>query len=159
MEIVAAVLADAPALAEQMKAVADEGRWIATQSDRTVEELTERFRGTLAEDHIMLTLRDGQRVVGAIGIHPTGIGGVHTLGMSILREYRGQGWGRRLLEAGLDAARERGVRKVVLEVFPENGRAIALYASSGFEIEGYRRDHYPRLDGSVRSAVLMAKFL
>jgi RimJ/RimL family protein N-acetyltransferase len=44
-------------------------------------------------------------------------------------------------------------------VFPDNGRGIALYAGCGFEIEGVKRDHYPRLDGTYRSAVLMARFL
>jgi ribosomal protein S18 acetylase RimI-like enzyme len=63
------------------------------------------------------------------------------------------------MTAALEAARSRGVVKVELEVFPDNARAIGLYASSGFEIEGYKRNHYPRLDGTRRSAVLMAKFL
>jgi putative acetyltransferase len=78
--------------------------------------------------------------------------------MWILPEFRGQRWGRRLVDAALEEARARGIRKVELEVFPDNGSAIALYSSSGFEIEGVRRNHYPRLDGSLRSAVLMAHF-
>jgi ribosomal protein S18 acetylase RimI-like enzyme len=107
---------------------------------------------------LVLEDEDEQRIMGVIGLHEE-TGGVLGLGMWILREARGQGWGRRLVEQALDAAREAGARKVVLEVFPENGRALALYASSGFEVEGYRRDHWPRLDGSVRSSVLMARFL
>jgi hypothetical protein len=31
--------------------------------------------------------------------------------------------------------------------------------NSGFEIEGLRREHYLRLDGSLRSALIMARFL
>jgi ribosomal protein S18 acetylase RimI-like enzyme len=107
----------------------------------------------------VFVLERERRIVGAISIHPTGIDGVHSLGMSILREFRGQGWGRRLVLAALEEARARGIVKVVLEVFPDNGRAISLYASTGFEIEGYKRDHYPRLDGTRRSAVMMAQFL
>jgi putative acetyltransferase len=146
-------------MALQMKAVADEGRWIATQSDRTAEELTERFRTALREDHVLLVLEHDDRIVGAVGLHPTPISDVYSLGMSILEEFRGRGWGRRLMDAALDAGRSRGIVKVELEVFPENARAVALYASSGFEIEGYKRNHYPRLDGTRRSAVVMAKFL
>ena len=159
MRIRRATLEDAPALAEQMKVVVDEDRWLGTQRDRTVAELTERFRSGLEDGQPMFALEDGHRIVGSIGIHPTGIGGVQSLGMSILADYRGGGWGRRLVQQALDAAREAGVRKVTLEVWPDNGRAISLYASCGFDIEGYRRDHYPRLDGSVRSSVLMACFL
>lgn len=159
VEIRPATQADAPGMAQQMKAVADEGRWIATQSDRTADQLAERFRSALREDHLLLVLENDGRIVGAIGLHPTGIRDVHSLGMSILEEFRGRGWGRRLMDAALDAARSRDIVKVELEVFPENARAIALYASAGFEIEGYRRNHYPRLDGTRRSAVIMAKFL
>ena len=50
-----------------------------------------------------------------------------------------------------------GAHKVELEVWPDNARAIALYLSAGFEIEGFRRDHYRRRDGTLRSAVLMAR--
>ncbi|HTX32092.1 MAG TPA: GNAT family N-acetyltransferase [Solirubrobacteraceae bacterium] len=159
MQVRPARASDAVGWAEQIKAVADEGRWIATEGDRTVEDIAERFRSADAEDQIMLVLEDAGRIVGGIGIHPTGIEGVHTLGMSILKEFRGQGWGRQLVAAALQEARGRGIVKVVLEVWPDNGRAIALYASAGFEIEGYKRHHYPRLDGSRRSAVMMALFL
>lgn len=159
MEIRPARETDADLMAEQMKAVVDEGRWLGTEPDRSVADLAEWFRSSLEEDHILFVLEQDGRIRGAISIHPTGIGGVHTLGMSILKEFRGRGWGRRLVLAALDEARRRGVVKVVLEVWPDNGRAIALYASSGFEIEGYKRHHYPRLDGSRRSAVMMARFL
>ncbi|MBV8430407.1 MAG: GNAT family N-acetyltransferase [Solirubrobacterales bacterium] len=159
MEIRAAQEADAPAWAEQIKAVADEGRWIATESDRPTEAIAERFRAAVQEDHILFVLESKGQIVGGIGIEPTGIEGVNSLGMSILQDYRGHGWGRRLVEAALAEARSRGVVKVVLEVWPDNGRAISLYARTGFEIEGYKRDHYPRRDGSRRSAVMMARFL
>jgi ribosomal protein S18 acetylase RimI-like enzyme len=141
-----------------MKAVVDEG-WLATESDRTVEELTERLRTELEQGHVLLALVDEGEVVGALGVNPTRVRGVHGLGMSILAEHRGKGWGRRLLEAGVEAARVQGVRKLELEVFTDNPQAIALYVSSGFEVEGVRRDHYERLDGSVRSTLLMARFL
>jgi RimJ/RimL family protein N-acetyltransferase len=35
-------------------------------------------------------------------------------------------------------------------------RAIALYSRVGFTVEGVRRDHYRRRDGSLRSTMLMA---
>ncbi len=123
MEIRPAREADVTPLAEQMKAVVDEGRWLGTEPNRSVEELTERFRSALDEGHIVLVLEQDGQILGAISIHPTGIGGVHTLGMSILKEFRGQGWGRKLVLAGLEEARRRGVAKVVLEVWPDNGRA------------------------------------
>src|ERR1035437_3564570 len=81
------------------------------------------------------------------------------LGMAILREARGQGGGRALLQAILDHAEANGAHKLELEVWIDNARAIALYASAGFEVEGLRRNHYRRLDGSLRSALVMARLL
>jgi CheY-like chemotaxis protein len=63
------------------------------------------------------------------------------------------------VEAMLEHARSCGAHKVELEVWPDNARAIALYVSAGFEVEGLRRDHYRRRDGSLRSALLMARHL
>ena len=71
-------------------------------------------------------------------------------------ERRGRGGGRALIEALL-AAVPAGAHKVELEVFPDNEAAIALYRSFGFEEEGLRRDHHRRGDGSLRSALLMAR--
>ena len=159
MEIRRARQADAAGLAQQMKVVADEGEWLATQSDRSVEQLTTMFGDALEAAHILFVLEDDGRIVGSVGIHPTEISGVHSLGMSILPDFRGEGAGRRLLSAAVEAADAAKVRKIVLEVFPENGRAIALYASAGFQVEGLKRDHYPRLDGTIRSSLLMARFL
>jgi putative acetyltransferase len=79
--------------------------------------------------------------------------------MAILPEFRGRGRGRMLLDRALAHARDCGGHKLALEVWPENGRAIALYARAGFEVEGLRRDHYRRLDGRLRSSLMMARRL
>lgn len=159
MRIRRAEPADAPAIARQMKVVVDEGEWLATQSDTTVEDLTERFRKSIAEGEISIVAEEEGAIIGGIGVHGTGVKGVASFGMSILAEHRGRGLGRELLDAAVVAAREAGFRKLELEVFPENARAIALYLRAGFEIEGLKREHYERRDGSIRSALLMARFL
>lgn len=78
-------------------------------------------------------------------------------GMAILPKARGRGGGRMLLDAVLAHAAEWRAHKVDVEVWPDNGRAIALYVAAGFSVEGLRRDHYLRRDGSLRSALLMAR--
>lgn len=141
-----------------MKVVADEGRWLATESMATLEELEERFRGALeaGEDNILFVLQEDGELVGALGMHPTRAKGVLSLGMWLLPKWRGRGGGQMLMEAALEA-RPPHVHKIELEVFPDNEAAIALYRSLGFEQEGVLRDHYRRLDGSLRSALLMAR--
>jgi ribosomal protein S18 acetylase RimI-like enzyme len=79
--------------------------------------------------------------------------------MALRPEARGRGAGRALLETALAHARSHGIHKVELEAWVDNARAIALYSGAGFEVEGVRRDHYRRRDGSLRSTVLMAVHL
>ena len=76
--------------------------------------------------------------------------------MAILPDARGRGGGRALLAAVQEHARASGAHKISLEVWTDNARAIALYAAAGFEVEGLRRDHYRRRDGSLRSTLIMA---
>ena len=55
---------------------------------------------------------------------------------------QGRGLGRELLDALVGEARRRGVTQLFLEVLDGNEAALALYASSGFERQGHRRDYY-----------------
>lgn len=142
-----------------MKLVVDERRWLATQSSTSEDELRERFAAGLEDGHVLLVVEEGHAIVGCAGVHPTAVEGVWSLGTWLLASHRGRGLGRRLVERALDEASAREIRKVELEAFTDNEAAIALYRATGFEVEGIRRDHYPREDGSVRSAVVMALFL
>jgi RimJ/RimL family protein N-acetyltransferase len=73
----------------------------------------------------------------------------------IAASHRRRGIGRALLEQATAWARDAGVRKLELHVFPWNEAAIALYEAFGFEREGVRREHYRR-DGEYVDAILMA---
>ncbi|MET0557162.1 MAG: GNAT family N-acetyltransferase [Solirubrobacterales bacterium] len=147
---------DCEALGRGMKVVVDEDRWLATQPPASAEELTERFRFSIREGNLLFALVDGEEIVGALGLNQTSAAGVLALGMWILPAWRGRDGGRLLIEAAL-AARPPDVHKIELEVFPDNEAAIGLYEATGFEREGLRRDHYRRADGSLRSALLMAR--
>ncbi len=123
-----------------------------------VASRAERYREMMAEPTSpfwVLEEEDG-RIVGEAGV-TSRVKGVLSLGMAILREARGRGGGRALLSAVIEYARETGAHKVDLEVWTDNARAIGLYAAMGFEVEGLRRDHYRRDDGSLRSTLLMAR--
>jgi ribosomal protein S18 acetylase RimI-like enzyme len=152
--------AEAEELARDHARIAEEGS-IATEPPVDVAALAERFRATIerGDPDAMLVLDDDARIVGYAGVQQAGPAGVLTFGMAVLPEARGKGGGRALMDAIVEHARRVGAHKVELEVWPDNARAISLYAMSGFEVEGLRRDHYRRRDGSLRSALLMARLL
>jgi putative acetyltransferase len=73
----------------------------------------------------------------------------------VATDARRQGVGTAMLEAAVGWAREAGVRKIELHVFPWNEAAIKLYEAFGFEREGFRQGHYRRGSDYV-DAILMA---
>jgi RimJ/RimL family protein N-acetyltransferase len=79
--------------------------------------------------------------------------------MALSDGYRGAGLGRRLLTCGIDWAREQGAHKVVLEAWPHNDGALALYEKLGFELEGRHRRHWRRRDGSLWDCISMGLVL
>jgi RimJ/RimL family protein N-acetyltransferase len=83
---------------------------------------------------------------------------VADLGLMVAASHRRRGIGRALLRQAVEWAREAGVSKLELHVFPWNEPALALYEDFGFEREGFRRRHYRR-DGRDVDAILMALHL
>lgn len=161
MRVRLAKLGDAEGAALAFQRVAEERIYIAREPPVDVALAAEQVRGWVsADDDRFWILEDEGRVVGQLAIHRIAYApGVATLGMLVLPEARGQGAGRLLLQTALEWARETDLRKIELEVFVENSRAIALYERAGFAVEGIRRDHYLRRDGTLRSTLIMALFL
>jgi len=108
----------------------------------------------------MLVAEDGGEIVGyvAVGRATRLESNRHVAdirGLAVAPDHQGRGLGRALVQAALDAARERGARKVTLRVLGPNTAARALYESCGFVVEGVRRDEF-FLDGRYVDDVLMA---
>ena len=111
----------------------------------------------------MLVAEDGGEIVGyvAVGRATRLESNRHVAdirGLAVAPDHQGRGLGRALVQAALDAARERGARKVTLRVLGPNTAARALYESCGFVVEGVRRDEF-FLDGRYVDDVLMARML
>lgn len=149
---------DADEIAAVIAEVAAEG-WLATEPPVDVGQRAAAFRETLSEGHALWVLEQDGRVVGTAGLHPTHAPGVVSLGMAIVSSARGHGGGNLLMEQMLVWLEAGDAHKVELEVWPDNAPAIALYRRHGFAVEGMRRDHYRRRDGSLRSALIMARLV
>ncbi|MDQ2631995.1 MAG: GNAT family N-acetyltransferase [Actinomycetota bacterium] len=155
MQVRDATFEDCDSLGAGMKAVVDEGIWLATEAASELE-LANRYRQVILEGDPLFVLEEEGGIVGSLTLHSTETSGVMAVGMWVAPSHRGRGGGRMLIEAAL-AARPEEVHKIELEVFPENEAAIELYRKMGFEEEGLRRNHYRRRDGSLRSALIMAR--
>ena len=83
---------------------------------------------------------------------------VAELGIFVLPPYRGYGVGKRLMAYALDWVRDQGIRKITLSVFAINQRAIHMYQTFGFTLEGIRKMQY-NIGGEYIDEILMAKFL
>jgi L-amino acid N-acyltransferase YncA len=71
---------------------------------------------------------------------------------------QGHGLGRRLLEALVDAARERGYWKLVSRIFPFNTASLALCRRCGFREVGVYEKH-GRLDGQWLDVVIVERVI
>ena len=62
---------------------------------------------------------------------------VRDLGMWIIKEYRGNGIGRALMDYSINWARSNGkIKKILLGVWSTNTNALKFYLGSGFHIDG-----------------------
>jgi putative acetyltransferase len=156
---------DAPALVTLGREIGREpGGWLITTDDwRSPAEERRYLKALRRYDHaavLVAQTADG-KLVGRLSIardqHPASAH-VADLGLMVASTHRRRGIGRALLDEAVRWARERGVTKLELHVFPHNDAAIQLYESYGFEREGYRKRHYRRRDGYV-DAILMALVL
>lgn len=75
--------------------------------------------------------------------------------ISILKDYWGQGLGRKLLQEVIEAAKEAGYEQVELEVVETNERAIKLYESEGFEHVGKYPRGFKLKDGTYADMLVM----
>ena len=148
-------------MAQVMAILAEEGM-VATEPPVDVAERARRFSEEIDSEgpgSLWVVCDEQGRIVGNGGLHESGAAGVLNLGIGLLPEARGHGTGRRLLEALIAVAEESAAHKIELECWTDNEVAIGLYLDSGFRVEGIKRDHYRRRDGSLRSAIVMARMV
>jgi RimJ/RimL family protein N-acetyltransferase len=136
-----------------------EGWLITSEGWRGVNDERRYLRALRRYPHAAVFVAEaGGRIVARLSLardqHPASHH-VADLGLMVAAGARRQGVGSALLEKAVAWARESGVRKLELHVFPHNEPAIRLYEQFGFDREGYRRAHYRRGSDYV-DAILMA---
>lgn len=84
--------------------------------------------------------------------------GIAEFSIYVDEQARGLGLGRRLLEALVDAARERGYWKLVSRIFPFNTASLALCRRCGFREVGIYEKH-GCLDGQWLDVVIVERVI
>jgi len=69
-------------------------------------------------------------------------------------EFRGQGIGRKLLEQGIQWARDMGFPGIMLETQDDNVPACNLYESCGFVVSGFDRNVYKAINPNTKETAL-----
>jgi putative acetyltransferase len=153
---------DVPQFLELYRAVAAEQRFIRTEMvPFKASYYRGEFRRSWREDGSSLVAVAADRLVGSLGLHREShaiVRHVATFGMFVAADMRGKGVGTALVAEAFRWAREFGVEKLELSVYPGNEAAIALYRKFGFVQEGRLVRHSKKSYG-YEDEILMAAFV
>ncbi len=153
--------ADAAALAAYMaELMAERLDTISQRETPTVPEEREWvLRANVVERGMILLAQAGEAVIGLLDLwagERDDNRHVGRFGMSVARDWRGRGVGRRLLTRAIKEARAwPGFCRLELECVSWNAPAIALYESLGFKLEA-RMAKTINLRGKPEDMLLMA---
>ena len=161
-------------------------RLVVTQPDRLAPELAVAVRGMTHEDlpAVLACERAGYQFpwseglfndclkagyqcqvavseAGLVGfaILMCAVGEGHILNICVAPAARSKGVARQLMQACMQAAHERDVTEMFLEVRPSNTEALALYSTLGFNEIARRPDYYRAAHGREDALVLALTLL
>lgn len=101
-------------------------------SDSTTDDLFQLFQ---REKSVLWVAETKGEIIGSCGIFPTdGLPGHHAelVKFYLLKQYRGQGIGKKLMERSIASAKELGYEKIYLESLPAFSNAVQMYEKLGF---------------------------
>ena len=142
-----AQVSDAAALIAFMNQVAIETDFLDID-DQGFQPTLEQTQAILARsqeepNQLCLLAKSGDTIVGLINVRtqtPYRISHIGDIFMAVLKDYWGHGLGRILLEEVIVWAQEIGLlKRLELTVQVRNERAVRLYQSCGFDIEGTQK--------------------
>lgn len=97
---------------------------------------------TLSKNSVILGAYDGETCVGIAIYQDYYFGYMYLLDLKVSAAARGRGAGRALIEAGKQAARERGYQGLYCQAQDDNLNACLFYLKTGFEIGGFDNHVY-----------------
>ena len=147
---------------EIFEIVASERKYLGIVNGFPLDETKKFIQDSITNNQPhFFVINENDEVVGWCDIMPLDSGTLPLtgyLGMGLLKAYRGRGIGQQLLDTTIQAAIEKGFKKVVLEVRASNTRAIHLYKKSGF-LEEKRVKNGLSIDEVNEDVIQMVKIL
>jgi putative acetyltransferase len=142
---------DARSFLEMWRTVVDEKQYVRSESvSRSVGYYRRHyFRRSWTDEQASLVALHRDRVIGHLNVSREEgpmTRHVASLGMAVAPEWRGRGVGSALMNEVIRWAKEMGVEKLALSVYPHNEAALALYRKFGFKEEG-------RLTGQSKKSI------
>jgi ribosomal protein S18 acetylase RimI-like enzyme len=110
---------------------------------------------------LTLVAMEGNQIVGYLtAVYPKfkKLRGNAYIALAVKSSHRGKGIGTKLMRESEKHAKTKNIRRMELEVFGKNVKAIDLYKRLGYEIEGRRRNAVENTNG-FDDIVFMAKTL
>jgi RimJ/RimL family protein N-acetyltransferase len=134
--------------------------YLPGEFDWSVEKEREFLRARIANpvSLSMSAVVDG-RIIGLAGAAAQDLKRMRhhaEIGLAILKEFWGQGIGRRMMELNIEWGRRIGLRKIYLRVVHYNERARSMYEALGFKEEARLHEDVLRVDGTYGHTITMA---
>ena len=153
---------DVPGFREAVDSVCRERKFLAAVEAPSLQRSMEFVRRNVQLGFPQFVAESESGIIGWCDAIPgdpsSGTAHVGRLGMGVVRGFRGQGIGHRLLDATIRRARAMGLEKVELSVYSSNEAAISLYRKHQFVEEGRkRRGRF--MDGVHEDVLLLALML
>ena len=104
------------------------------------EAVAEIAEGIRDPDSVHVGAFSGEKLIGHVWYARKGGKPYPGLGIGIVDAFHNQGIGKRLMQRIEGIARERGERGLSLSCYPENHRALRVYAKQGYRLAGRTGD-------------------
>lgn len=143
-----------------LSSVAKEGTFLLTVEPPPIERIEDFVKSNIKNNNAQYVCEVNGVIVGWADITPNSrqsMSHVGSLGMGLIKPYRGKGYGKKLLKNVIDHAWLQRLKRLELEVFSDNEIAVNLYKKMGYEVEGIKK--YARLyNGIYQDIVVMAQY-
>ena len=152
-------IADIDSFRDAIDIVARERKYIALVEAPPIEQVRAFVARNVERGYPQIVAVVDGIVVGWCNVPPASravSAHVGDLFMGLVPEFRGKGFGERLLRQAIQAADEFGFRRIELGVFASNTVAAVLYRKVGFVEEGVKRMAI-LVDGTYHDEIIMAR--